>query len=77
MSKLEKLIEKMRRLPPEANYEDVVQVLIAYGFEEERSSGSHHVFRHKDKRTITVPKVGGQKVKRIYIKQILKLIEEV
>jgi len=76
MSQPEKLIEKMRRLPPEMRYEEVAKVLEAYGWEEVRSSGSHHAFRHPDGRTTIVPKVGGQFVKTTYLKQVLKLIGE-
>ena len=76
MGQLEKLIEKMRRLPPQMRYEEVERVLLACGFKEVRSSGSHHTFRHPDGRTITVPKHHGQVVKAAYLKQVLKLIQE-
>lgn len=56
MGQLEKLIEKMRHLPPEMRYEEVARALEAHGFEEVRSSGSHHVFRHPDGRMQTVPR---------------------
>ncbi|RIH84341.1 type II toxin-antitoxin system HicA family toxin [Calidithermus roseus] len=74
MGQLEKLIEKMRRLPPEMTYEEVAKVLIAHGWCEVRSKGSHHVFRHLDGRMVTIPKVGGKVVKTTYLKQVLKLI---
>lgn len=76
MGQLEKLIEKMRRLPPEVRYEEVARVLEAHGFVEVRSQGSHHVFRHPDGRMLTVPKHKGQVVKTTYIKQVLRLLEE-
>ncbi|MFM6282651.1 MAG: type II toxin-antitoxin system HicA family toxin [Dolichospermum sp.] len=47
---------------------------MAFGFEEVRSKGSHHTFRHEDGRIQIVPKKEGQKVKGIYIKQIVKLL---
>lgn len=68
-------LEKMRRLPPEMRYEEVARVLRARGFEEVRSSGSNHVFRHPDRRTLTVPKHKGQVVKTTYLRQVLKLLE--
>ncbi|MCS7069239.1 MAG: type II toxin-antitoxin system HicA family toxin [Meiothermus sp.] len=76
MAWLEKLLEKMRRLPPEMRYEEVERVLRAYGFEEVRSSGSHHLFRHPDGRMLTVPKHRGQVVKATYLKKVLEAIGE-
>lgn len=76
MGQLEKLIEKMRRLPPVMRYEEVAKVLEAYGFKEVRSSSSHHIFRHTDGRMYSVPKKHGKVVKREYIRGVLKLIGE-
>jgi len=76
MGQLEKLFEKMRRLPPQMRYEEVARVLEAHGFEEVRSSGSHHIFRHPDGRMLTVPKHKGQVVKATYLKQVLRLLQE-
>ncbi|WP_027876282.1 type II toxin-antitoxin system HicA family toxin [Meiothermus cerbereus] len=76
MGQLEKLFEKMRRLPPEMRYEEVARVLEALGFEEVRSSGSHHIFRHPDGRMLTVPKHKGQVVKATYLKKVLKQLQE-
>ncbi|MEQ9670794.1 MAG: type II toxin-antitoxin system HicA family toxin [Coleofasciculus sp. G2-EDA-02] len=44
------------------------------GFEEKRSKGSHHSFRDSQGRKITVPKKGGQKVKGVYVQQIVELL---
>ncbi len=49
-------------------------LLEAFGFEEKRSRGSHHSFRDSQGRIITVPKQGGQKVKRVYLQEIIKLL---
>ena len=76
MSQLEKLIEKMRRLPPQMRYEEVARVLEALGFEEVRSRGSHHIFRHLDGRMLTGSKHKGQVVKATYLKQVLRLLQE-
>jgi predicted RNA binding protein YcfA (HicA-like mRNA interferase family) len=74
MGKLEKLIEQFLRRPPEVKFDDVCYLLESFGFEENRSKGSHHVFRHPDGRKITIPKRGGQKVKGIYVQKILDLL---
>jgi predicted RNA binding protein YcfA (HicA-like mRNA interferase family) len=41
MSKLEKLILQFLQKPPEVSFGDVVYVLKALGFEEQRPKGSH------------------------------------
>jgi predicted RNA binding protein YcfA (HicA-like mRNA interferase family) len=76
MGKIEKLIKEMSRLPPEMRYEEVVKVLEAFGWKEVRSSGSHHVFRHLSGQTVTIPKTGGQFVKKTYLKKVLQLIDK-
>ena len=74
MSKLEKLVLQFLKKPPEVNFDDVVYVLKAFGFEEKRSKGSHHSFRDSQGRKITIPKKGGQKVKGIYVQKIVELL---
>ncbi|WP_026731454.1 type II toxin-antitoxin system HicA family toxin [Fischerella sp. PCC 9605] len=74
MSKLKKLVEEFLRRPPEVSFDDVRYLLEAFGFEEKRSKGSHHSFRDSLGRTITVPKKGGQKVKGVYVQQIVELL---
>ena len=75
MGKLEKLVEQFLNQPPEVRFEDVVYILSAFGFEEKRSKGSHHSFRDSQGRKITVPKKGGQKVKGVYVQQIVELLK--
>jgi predicted RNA binding protein YcfA (HicA-like mRNA interferase family) len=44
-------------------------LLIAFGWAEDRSSGSHVVFVKAGERSISVPK-SGEKVKRVYLDQL-------
>ena len=74
MGKLKKLIVQFLKQPPEVRFEDVRYILEAFGFEEKRSKGSHHIFRDSQARKITVPKKGGQKVKGVYVQQIVELL---
>ncbi len=74
MSQLEKLIKFFLSYPTEARFEDVKRLLTAFDFEEIRSRGSHHTFQHEDGRTQIVPKQGGKKVGKVYIKQIVELL---
>ncbi len=57
-----------------SGFEDVRYLLEALGFEEKRSKGSHDSFRDSQGRKITVPKKGGQKVKGVYVQQIVELL---
>lgn len=72
--KLIKLVELFLSEPVELRFEEVRALLNAFNFEEVRSKGSHHTFRDSEGRTITVPKKGGQKVKRTYIREIVSLL---
>jgi len=75
MGKLGKLVEQFLANPPEVRFDDVCYILTAFGFEEKRSKGSHNTFVNADGLKITVPKKGGQKVKGIYVKQIVVLLK--
>ncbi len=74
MGKLEKLIERFLKKPPEVRFDDVRYLLETFGFEEKRSKGSHHSFRDTKGRKITIPKKEGQKVKGIYVQKIIELL---
>ena len=75
MGKLGKLIQKLIIDPPELSYDDVYYILTQFNFQEISNKGSHHTFRNEKSLKITIPKKGGQTVKRIYLKQIVKLLE--
>ena len=75
MGKLEKLIELFLRQPPEVKFTDVCYLLEAFDYSEQRSKGSHHTFSNPDGKTIVIPKVGGTKVKRVYVKRIIEILE--
>ena len=75
MGKLGKLIQKLLIDPPELSYDDVYYILTQFNFQEISNKGSHHTFRNEKSLKITIPKKGGQTVKRIYLKQIVKLLE--
>ncbi|WP_309738589.1 type II toxin-antitoxin system HicA family toxin [Chamaesiphon sp. OTE_20_metabat_361] len=75
MGKLEKLIELFLRQPPEVRFADVLDLLEAFGYTEQRSKGSHHTFSDPDGQTIVIPKVSDQKVKRVYVKRIIELLD--
>jgi predicted RNA binding protein YcfA (HicA-like mRNA interferase family) len=74
VGKLDKLIDLFLRQPPEVRFSDVLYLLEAFGYIEQRSKGSHHTFSDSDGKTIVIPKVSGQKVKRVYVKRIIELL---
>ena len=75
MGKLEKLIELFLRQPPEVRFADVRYLLEAFDYAEQRSKGSHHTFSDPNGKTIVIPKVSGQKVKGLYVKRIIELLQ--
>jgi predicted RNA binding protein YcfA (HicA-like mRNA interferase family) len=75
MGKLEKLIQQFLNYPPEVRFEDVRYLLEAFGFVEIRSRGSHHSFRNEIGQKVVIPKKGGQKVKGIYVRLIVDLLD--
>lgn len=75
MSDIDKLIRRLRN-SPEASLADLQRVLESHGFEQKRIKGSHHIFRNDENACmITIPTVGGRKVKKIYIQKVLSLLD--
>ncbi len=74
MTRLDKLAERIRARRPGADFDDVRTLLKAYGWALDRQSGSHATFVKPGERSITVPKAGGQRVKRVYLDQICEIL---
>lgn len=74
MTRLERLIERIKTRPPEADFSDVEKLLEEFGYERKRQEGSHVSFKKPGERTIIVPLVKGRKVKRVYLDQICELL---
>lgn len=78
MSKREKLRQKLRNQPTDGNMQDVQTLLQRFDFVLVRTRGSHHIFEYDDgerSRQIIVP-LHGNKVKKIYIQQIVVALDE-
>lgn len=78
MSKNQKRLEKMRNNPKNVSFGDAISVLLSLGFEEKRIKGSHHHYvievdgeSHIQTIPFKRPHIG-----RVYVKQILALIDE-
>ncbi len=74
MSKREKLLEKLKNSPNNATFDQVEKVLLNEGFALERISSSHHVFK-RGAVTFVIP-VHKNKVKAVYVKRVVEIIEE-
>jgi len=74
MTRREKLIQRIKARPPEADFGDVVRLLEAFGYERKRQEGSHVSFKKPGARTIIVPLASGRKVKRAYLDQICEIL---
>ena len=73
MSKREKLIESLKQSPHNATFTQIRKLLEQEDFTLERITGSHHVFRRKE--TIFVVPVHKNKVKAVYVKRVIEIIE--
>lgn len=73
MSQLEKLIERLKHARTEVAFRDLCKVLETAGYSRVRQKGSHVHFRKTGSTSFTVP-VHDQKVKAIYVKQIITLL---
>jgi len=67
------VIERIRRRPPEADFDDVRAVLELYGWTLDRQQGSHVSFVHDGEHAITAPIANG-KVKRIDLTRICEAL---
>jgi predicted RNA binding protein YcfA (HicA-like mRNA interferase family) len=73
-SRRDKLIEKIRRRPSEAEFSDVSRLLELFEWKLDRQTGSHFIFVKSGAPTISVPKTGHNKVKRHYLDGICELL---
>ncbi len=69
------LLQRLLASTQNASFSDFVMLLGAFGFELDRVSGSHHIFKHPDiPELINIQNVRGQ-AKPYQIRQFLKLVE--
>jgi predicted RNA binding protein YcfA (HicA-like mRNA interferase family) len=74
VSRREKLIERIRRRPAEANVDEVTRLLQQFGWELDRRQGSHMTFTKPGERPFTFPLVSGRMVKRSYLVKLYDLL---
>jgi predicted RNA binding protein YcfA (HicA-like mRNA interferase family) len=75
MTKLDKLLERMRDNPRDWRIEDLESLGRRHGITVRRPPGSHVVFQHPDSAlTVTVP--AGRPIKPVYIRKFLELVDQ-
>jgi predicted RNA binding protein YcfA (HicA-like mRNA interferase family) len=70
-----KLFEKLKNNPKDATFEQIAKLLGSEGFSLDRISGSHHIY--KNGTVIFVLPVHGKKVKTVYVKRLIEIIEKI
>jgi len=73
MGKREKLIARLTNSLQNATFSDIRNLLEYEGFYLERVTGSHHIFKYAET-TFVIP-VHNNRVKAIYVRKVLELIE--
>ena len=69
-----KLLDRLANNPKEASFDDIRMLLSYEGFRLDRVTGSHHVFKGEGI-TFVIP-VHGNRVKSVYVRRVIELIEE-
>lgn len=78
MSRRQKRLERIRQNPNNVSLADLQTVLEDYDFEYRRTSGSHYTFTYElggETRLFTVP--FRRPVKPVYVKQALRIIDQI
>jgi predicted RNA binding protein YcfA (HicA-like mRNA interferase family) len=73
MSKKEKLLELLKNSPNNVTFGDIHKLLELEGFDLDRITGSHHIFK-KNEIVLVIP-VHNNRVKSVYVKRVVELIE--
>jgi predicted RNA binding protein YcfA (HicA-like mRNA interferase family) len=76
MSKCSKLLEKARQARNSVKFDELCSLARCYGFEFQRQSGSHHIYKRPNyHKILTFPECSGN-VKPVYVQQMLDVIDE-
>lgn len=75
MSKLKKLLKRIRNNPKNVRFEELDKILIHYGFTKRQSSGgSSHYYYTKGEKLLSVP-FHKPHIKVIYVERAIELLE--
>lgn len=70
----QKLLDRLTNNPKAATFDDLRTLLFYEGFELERVTGSHHVFKKAGVRFV-IP-VHANRVKSVYVRRVIALIQQ-
>ena len=70
----QKLLDRLTNNPKDATFDDLRTLLFYEGFELERVTGSHHVFKKAGIRFV-IP-VHANRVKSVYVRRVIALIQQ-
>jgi len=73
MTKRDRLIELLKNSPNNITFGDIRKLLEIEDFMLDRISGSHHIFKKNE--VIFVIPVHHNRVKSVYVKRVIELIE--
>jgi len=77
LSKLNKLLEKIKNNPKQVRFEELDKILLHYGFRKRQpSGGSSHYIYTKDDKIISVP-FHQPHIKTVYVERAIDLLEGV
>ena len=69
-----KLLDRLKNSPAGVTFDDIRTVLFQEGFRLDRVTGSHHIFKRSDV-TFVIP-VHSNRVKSVYVKRVIELVEQ-
>ena len=78
MTKKEKLLRRLRNNPTDVSFQDLETLLFRFGFRFIRANGSHHLYEYEQDdiwRQVIIP-VHGRKIKSVYVKKVIEIIDE-
>lgn len=75
MSQWDKLLDRVRRLSPDLQFEELKKILESYGYVMSAPKGgsSHYTFRKAGYPPITIPK--HKPIKKVYIEKVREVVE--
>lgn len=71
MANPDRILERLRREPPEMTFSEIQTLLVALGWTVRQGKSSHVMLVSPRKSTITIATVKGRMIKRTYLRLIL------
>ena len=75
MARYDKVVDRLKRRPPEADFENVRRLLEAHGWQMRRGGKHTALFTKGGRLPLTIPTVRGKTVKRYIIDQVLTALD--